>query len=121
MHELGWTEPFPESTVDGVEDILGLDISPESYSGEHGAVLMLHGDREGQRLGETQHFGDCFPVLWSVDNQVVLAHEIGHALGLEHTDDPDNLMYEHGAHESPELTDEQVDTMREWAWWLQNC
>lgn len=51
-------------------------------------------DGEGYILGMTVAGGSCMPVLWSDADPKVLAHELGHALGLPHTiESEDSLMF----------------------------
>lgn len=35
----------------------------------------------------------CEPRVWATGRPNVLAHELGHVLGLNHNDDPDNVMH----------------------------
>ena len=49
----------------------------------------------------------------------LVAHELGHALGLEHVDDADNLMYAHSS--TFELRDDQLEKVDRVAGRLSSC
>lgn len=103
-------------TITSAEELLGLELNYESVPANHG-VIMAFVDEPIGHLGGADVAVYCAPVIWSIDVDVYFAHEVGHALGLRHVDDPNNLMSEKVT--GTELTNEQIDVMREWAWWLE--
>jgi hypothetical protein len=104
--------------LEGASEALGMELSPEAYAAPHGAVVLFSAPAMPPYSGETEIVHICAPVSWSIDEPLALAHEIGHALWLQHADDPANLMYPYDR--GTELTDAQIDTMRHAAWYLQH-
>jgi hypothetical protein len=58
----------------------------------------------------------CTNVSWAEDDDVIVAHELGHMFGLEHQDASGNVMHidDNGGRE--DLTDEQLATMHDRAY-----
>lgn len=110
---------FSPETLEGAAEILGLELVERDTWGDHGAVVLIRVEEEVAGFRGYTEVENCTPVVWAIDNPNTLAHELGHALGLLHVDDRDNLLDRHGT--GDDLTDEQIDTMRQWAWWLQHC
>ena len=117
-----WPE-HPQPTSEALEEVGGM-FGMEVVQSDTwvGAIALYY----------TEHFNDteaegyatsvtCSPhiVMFPTASVRILAHEIGHTLGLNHVDDPNNLMASIG--EGVALTDEQVDEARLGSGALEYC
>lgn len=98
---------------------VGLDYGPAA-----GEIVILLTDAGpmpwdgGWIVGLTVGGGSCSPALWSDSDGVVLAHELGHALGLDHVGSPDRLMH---PQVGTWVTQDELDTVAHQAWELGAC
>jgi matrixin len=103
---------YSDETLDRVSEHLGLEIVVEDLA----PITVIKMDRPFEHhAGATEWIAPpCIVNVWAVEDDLILAHELGHALGLQHVDDIENLMYPTINYGN--LTDEQVDRMRHIAW-----
>lgn len=88
------------TTAEQAAEILGLPIEP-------GPVLSV----QWSETAQTTDRSGCRRSLESPREPVMLAHELGHALGLEHVEDPANVMHTFVGRDTVSLSDEQHEAL----------
>ena len=88
-------------------ELLGIWLE----AGDGPIVLELVDVAPGEPVGRLLVERSCLRVIRATRSPIVIAHEVGHALGLQHVDDPLNVMAVYTDDESVALTDEQRSTM----------
>ena len=124
----GSSQEDRELVRDGVE-LLGLEV--EFVSFEYGAAnLELRDDCELSPDYDFEAF-DCGTAeevpyhrchdltAWAIRDPIIIGHEVGHLLGLDHVSDPKNLMF--GVTMESNLTSKQMDDAHERAVLLNAC
>jgi hypothetical protein len=113
------TSPSPEMR-EMLDDALGsLALEYELSTKTRGSISIdLVEVAEGEPHGRTIIRTGCQRALRSPPDSMILGHEIGHALGLEHVEDDGNLMHAEGGEW---LDDWQVDDLLTGARKLSRC
>jgi hypothetical protein len=118
-------EEIDPRAIELTEELFGVELVEQSHP--WGAVAIFPFSREAfedafegefDAAGEA-YLGRCTPWVWYVtDTPLALAHELGHAYGLAHVDEPCNIMLpKFLCEEGPfEATEEQIRVVREESW-----
>lgn len=112
---------LPESDTHALlsdaSDILGIPLEPVDHS--RGAITLDIHESPGTYRGRNLVRHGCRRASWSTPDAEVIAHELAHALGLDHVSDRGNLMSASAS--GTALTEAQHATMEREAWRLSTC
>lgn len=124
---------FIDQRADGMAEacaLADLDCSEVIYSW---GALTMRPAKDGQRsCGRTEADSQCRPEAFGCDvcgghvlepelRGICMLHELGHVAGLEHVDDPENVMFPRSGRENTVLEADQMDAIHERAYELQLC
>lgn len=106
----------PDAEVlEEASDLLGIEIIPADHASSAHITMTIVPERKPG--GALESVSACVKVGWAYLDAESIAHEIGHGLGLAHTDR--GLMHPTEVGGDNTLTDEEYDSATEQAWRLQ--
>lgn len=109
-------EVLPEVVTDACE-ILG--VACEATDHEYGAITIDLIPIDSGRVRGRSQSDHCRRLIWVDPTPLRIAHELGHAMELEHVDDESNLMHLNA--EDSELTDAQLDKIAVYGGLIVGC
>lgn len=102
-------------------EVLGVEFELVDYYAYGVPILDLLNLAEGEGvLGTTFTLDECTRFAWADRDPIVVAHELGHVLGLDHHLDRDHLMFWARAG-GTKVDDTERLTMRVHAFILEGC
>lgn len=109
--------PNPDAVLAEASALLGVPLEP----GRGPIVVEIVEAAKGEYVGRLLARRHCLRIIRSSPDHIVLAHELGHAFGLGHHDDPANLMHARTGDDTTELEDWQRDIIEAAAARLGRC
>lgn len=97
--------------------LLGLQLA----RGDGPIILELVDPAPGEPSGRLLARRSCLRVLRASYQPIVVAHELGHAFGLDHVDEPTNIMAPYTDANSIDLQDGQREKLLDAARRLSRC